>query len=554
MSESEVPQDNQQSVPQESQEAVPQMTKEELEIIMLNCPVHHPLVVFDPEQYERDLSAGLIELARANPGVENKAPYKPSDIQAAHKAVNIPPGTGKKRVNITITIAYSWPHDYVQSCFDALCRVYGLISRPIEMIYLNADGKKCTSAEEITLLNSINTNVIAPLKNYIAGLSSTSQTSIPSIVNYNAANSGVAAGYQDQLGWLGELLLDLWAFAMNPNANIRVVCAFNTSMSNMFAGVAYASDDANFENNPNGTTDVVNMSWGGPAGYDFMTSLDGTFNNPRICYLGGTGDYRYSTYPSTSPNVLSVGGTSLYYDSTATEAAKKGPYNAVWTGTDSNSDNGVGSTGSGAGFAIEYPRPAYQNNLAPLATYNPSRRCTPDVSSIADSNTGVLIFFTDGKSDANTKIAKQLLGGVSLASPILCGLLSHLVQKAYNENQVSITTIVNNQNSIQLQNFLYTKYASSPATAANMFYDVVDGTLRLPTMSELGTQNSGMSFSAATGYDIASGLGVPLIQGILNVMFPSQPPIINQQGATITGSDNATATAIKVIFNINKQQ
>jgi len=539
MSESEVPQDSQQSVPQESQEAVPQMTKEELEILMLNCPVHHPLVVFDPEQYERDLSAGLIELARANPGVANKAPYKPSDIQAAHKAVNIPPGTGKKRVNITITIAYSWPHDYVQSCLDAICRVYDIPSRQIEMIYLNADGNKCTSNEESVLLNNINTNVITPLKNYISGMSSTSTTPIANIANYNDANSGVATEYQDQLGWLGELLLDLWAFAMNPNANIRVVCAFNTSMSNMLKGVAYASADANFFDNPNGTTDVVNMSWGGPAGIDY-TYLDGTtFNNPRICYVGGTGDQRYSTYPSTSPNVLSVGGTSLYYDSTATDAVKKGPYNSVW------------SAGSGAGFAIGYARPEYQNNLAALTTYNPAMRCTPDVCSIADSITGVLIFFTDGSPNATAKIAKQQLGGVSLASPILCGLLSHLVQKAYNENQVPITTIVNSPNSIPLQHFLYSNYASNPA----MFYDVVDGTIAVPTMNALGTQNSGMSFSAATGYDIASGLGVPFIQGILNVMFPSQPPIINQPGgATIAGSDNATATAVKVIFNINKQQ
>jgi len=47
--------------------------------------VHPPHVVFDPDQYMRDVNDGLIQQSsRANPGVANGAPYSPSDLKAAH--------------------------------------------------------------------------------------------------------------------------------------------------------------------------------------------------------------------------------------------------------------------------------------------------------------------------------------------------------------------------------------------------------------------------------------------------------------------------------------
>jgi hypothetical protein len=146
----------------------------------------------------------------------------------------------------------------------------------------------------------------------------------------------------------------------------------------------------------------------------------------------------------------------------------------------------------------------------------------------------------------------QQLGGTSLAAPILCGLFSHLVQKAHNDNLATLTTVLTNGTSMQLQTLLYTKYASSGVVAANMFYDVVDGTLNMPTNNDLGANNSGATFSAATGYDIASGLGFPLFHGILNAIYPGEHAnIVGGNGATIIASNNPLAINRKVIFNIN---
>ena len=470
----------------------------------MNVKFHPPLVVFDSEQYARDLNEGSIELSRDNPGVINNAPYSPNDLKAAHNAtdVNILPNVGKKIVNIAITIAYNWPAEYIQSCFNAMCRVYSLTPRTIEVINLNENGDKASPAEEAAALADVNTNVINRIKNYVLS-SGTTSTSINLIAGFNASNSGVTGSENlEKLIWLGELLMDLWAFAMNPNANVRIICAYDSY--GMFDTIKYASDDANFAYGA--ATDMVNMSWG--ARWDTAVSFDYSyldillFNNPKICYFAATGDDRVCMYPSTSPNVLAVGGTSLYYDPTQT-SVKKGPYHSVWVG--SNYTTGGGGVGTGTGFAINHSRPNYQNFLPALAKYtiNP-KRCTPDVSSVADPNTGVLIFYTDGTNALTTKMMKQQLGGTSLASPIICGLFSHLVQTKINNNGGALTTILTNAYSVQLQTFLYSTYAGQ-----NMFYDVTDGYVKMPTGHILEENNNGATFYAGYGYDIPSGLGVP---------------------------------------------
>jgi len=490
----------------------PQITKEKIKAIGgLNVKAHPPRVVFDPEQYARDLNEGLNELSRSNPGVTNKAPYSPNDLKAAHNAanINVQPNSDKRSVNIAITIAYNWPADYIQSCFDAMCRVYkpSLTSKKIEVIHLNENGDKASPEEEAAALAQINATVITPVKAYVSS-GSTSTTILDSTLNtdvFNASKSRVSDENLEKLKWLGELLLDLWAFAMNPYANISVICGYDSSITSMFFTIMYASDNANFANNP---IDMVNMSWGAkwdaPIAYDFSEWDDILFYNPKICYFAATGDERVCTYPSTSPNVLAVGGTSLYYDPVSDTA--KGPYHSVWVG---QNYAGGGGIGTGTGFAINHSRPNYQKNLPALSKYTiNTKRCTPDVSSVADPITGVLIFYTDGTNADNTRILKEQMGGTSLASPIICGLFSHLVQTKINNGE-AFTTILENASSVQLQTFLYSTYAGQ-----NMFYDVNDGYVKMPTNSILDVNNSGSSFYAGYGYDIPSGLGVPNVAGI----------------------------------------
>uniref|UniRef100_A0A6C0M1F6 Peptidase S53 domain-containing protein n=1 Tax=viral metagenome TaxID=1070528 RepID=A0A6C0M1F6_9ZZZZ len=476
-------------------------------------PPHHE---FDPREY----AARYQDRANTN-NILNRAPYSPADIKAAHDATatNIAPALNKKRVTIAIVIAYNWPADYIQSCFDAMCRAYGLVSRQLEVINLNVLGNKyIKSSDEASALIKVNA-MISAVKTYVGSdNSSTTATPVTEITYFNKVDalkkiaeilptlipittlpitsSSAYSLAKSQLNWMEELLLDLWAFAMNPNANIRIIGATNSIVNIMLTAVMYASTDSNFIDSPYGATNLVTMSWGGNAIYEKNLPTS-PFINKNICYFASTGDYSFPTYPATSPDVLAVGGTSMYYE------AAKGVYNSVWN---------TPPSASGTGFARTYAKPSYQNNLpvfasAPYNTVAYNKRCVPDVSSLADPATGVLIFITDGNpSAADAKIRTKQLAGTSLASPILCGLFSHSVQMRINDDKTALTTIMNNGTSVHLQTILYGERGSSA-----LFYDVTDGSVSIPVNADSTYYhiNTGLTFVAEVGHDIPSGLGVP---------------------------------------------
>jgi hypothetical protein len=101
-------------------------------------------------------------------------------------------------------------------------------------------------------------------------------------------------------------------------------------------------------------------------------------------------------------------------------------------------------------------------------------------------------------------------------------LFSHLSQRRINENKPPLTTRLTDVGSptlsasVNLQTFLYSNYTTH---VSSMFYDIVTGTTTLHTDANLGPLNNGKTFSAGTGYDIATGLGVPQMNGIQERMF-----------------------------------
>ena len=154
---------------------------------------------------------------------------------------------------------------------------------------------------------------------------------------------------------------------------------------------------------------ILSISWGAPEKY-FSVGDIRTVNNYlaaanakgiNICVatgdngsnngVGGTGVY--ADFPSSSPNVTAVGGTSLvspnnFYDAKTQETG--------W------------SYGGGAVSVIN-AKPAYQSALVA------SGRSTPDIALNSDPNTGVL--FTINKIN-------QIFGGTSVAAPTFAGFLA----------------------------------------------------------------------------------------------------------------------------------
>ncbi len=172
-------------------------------------------------------------------------------------------------------------------------------------------------------------------------------------------------------GWALETALDVeWAHAIAPDANIVLVEASSDSLDALFGAVKYAS------NLPG--VGVVSMSWGASE-FSSESNYDSLFTTPAghtsVTYVAASGDYgAWSgvTYPSASPNVLAVGGTTLTLSASGSYGSESG-----WSG----------STGGFSSFESE---PSYQAATLQSAGLSDGARTVPDVSLDADPEHGVL--------------------------------------------------------------------------------------------------------------------------------------------------------------------
>jgi hypothetical protein len=152
-------------------------------------------------------------------------------------------------------------------------------------------------------------------------------------------------------------------------------------------------------------------------------------------------------YPSSSVNVIAVGGTRLSLNPDGTVISETG-----WNG-------------SGGGVSAYEPIPAYQTNYGLTTT----KRAVPDVSFNADPNTGVSVYYS---GDSST-LPWYKIGGTSAGAPQWA---------AIHALGLSAT----NTNLYLRANFAYSSY----------FRDITSGS------------NGG--YNATAGYDLVTGLGSPL--------------------------------------------
>jgi len=261
-------------------------------------------------------------------------------------------------------------------------------------------------------------------------------------------------------GWAIETTLNVqWVYAINPYAQIRVIQAASNSWNDIFNAINFANNRNNF--NPRIDTDIITMSIGVPDN-EGLSSLNNRFNNPNTIYLAASGNSNNVSFPSSCTNVIAVGGTSLNLNSNLTRVIE-----SVWSK-------------SGCGFSRSFTRPSYQPSLQPN-----NLRATPDVSCVADPNTGCIVVL-NGRGYS--------IGGTSLASPLYAGMLSLVTQRRLNNRKSTYTSVSNKVNSIQP--LLYNN--------GNSFFDV--------------TQGSSGPYVAKPGFDNASGLGVLICNDLVNIL------------------------------------
>ncbi len=379
---------------------------------------------------------------------------------------------------------------------------------------------------------------------------------------YKAGPYTLAAANQcDAAGWYGEESLDVeQVHGMAPDANVRYVAAGSCEDSDL------AQADALIVNN--GLASIVSNSWGEPASYSVMgDAFDVIFKLGAVEGIGfyySSGDSGYEApgedplspqdqvdFPTSSPYVTSVGGTSLAIGQSSNYQwetswgtildplvhLKNGGKKWQFTPPGKYPSGYDGS--GGGGVSTVYQQPSYQAGVVPTtlaetppgsktATLSQPMRVIPDVAALADPSTGALVGETTLQPNGKTyAFALSRIGGTSVACPVFAGIEADAQQAAGANLGFANPTIY----------FVDTHdtYGSSSAG----FNDVTDHPLGSGYLAEvrnnytnpytkqgplltylrtLGLNGEGADrLKAVSGYDDATGVGSPAANYIKDV-------------------------------------
>ena len=297
--------------------------------------------------------------------------------------------------------------------------------------------------------------------------------------------------------WEIETSLDVeWAHAVAPKANILLVEANSSSFNDLFAAVRFAATQPKVV--------AVSMSFGSGE-FSGESSDDSTFTTPAghagVTFVASSGDSGAPvSYPAVSPNVLSVGGTTLKLnaDGTLTSAGETG-----WSG-------------SGGGISAQESQPAYQHGVA---TQSATKRTNPDVAYDADPNTGFPVY--DSFSFGTTNPWEQV-GGTSDAAPQWAAIVAIADQGRMLAGETPL------DGASQTLPMLYSMPAGN-------FRDITSGT-------STGTPHE----SAGPGYDLVTGRGAPLV----NLLVPALVGTTTSNSATHFAISAPSSTIAGNVFQI----
>ncbi len=347
----------------------------------------------------------------------------------------------------------------------------------------------------------------------------------------------------DAQGWYGEQTLDIEAVhGQAPDARVRFVAATSCLDPDLAASLAFIVN--------NHLASIVSNSWGEPTDDSTITNVfdlifqAGTAEG--IGFFFSSGDYGYDSpaqnpgvsdqtqvnYPTSSPWVSSVGGTSLaigkrdnyqFETSWGTMSDPLAPSGTSWLTAPPGGYPGNYDSSSGGGTSTLYQQPFYQQGVVPssLSTQLPDgtisqtpMRVVPDVSALADPSTGMLVGQTTLQPDGKTfAFSFSRIGGTSVACPTFAGIEADAQQAA--------GYVLGFANPV-----IYQRYGTSA------YHDVTDApfgpgvqlaqvrnnytnpaTKQLPLLTflrTLGIDGAGAAALPATkGYDDATGVGSP---------------------------------------------
>jgi len=287
-------------------------------------------------------------------------------------------------------------------------------------------------------------------------------------------------------GWATEISLDVqMAHAICQSCHIVLVEASNTSFGALGAAVDAAVKA--------GATEISN-SYGGAEDSSY-SAYNAPYNHPGVVITASSGDCGYfnegcegqheaANFPASSPDVVAVGGTSLY------------PSGESW--------NSTVWAGGGSGCSVAFTAPLWQSEVESFsATECDSGRSVADVAADANPRTGVDVYDTT-PTPGGYPTGWGIWGGTSASSPIVAAEFA-LAGGAHGVPYPAAT--------------LYSNIGNASA-----LYDVVSGSN--------GSCTGATSCSASSGYDGPTGVGSPIG---LSAFAPATSPT-NTSAPTISGT------------------
>ncbi|WP_371597612.1 protease pro-enzyme activation domain-containing protein [Streptomyces sp. NBC_00564] len=325
-------------------------------------------------------------------------------------------------------------------------------------------------------------------------------------------------------GWYGEETLDVEAVhAVAPGASITYVGAASCYDDDLLDSLNKIVDGH--------LADIVSNSWGDIEANetpDIAAAYDQVFQFGAVEGIGfyfssgdngdevaNTGTKQVDT-PANSAWVTAVGGTSLavgkgdkykFETGWGTERAVLSADGAGWTDFP-----GTFTSGAGGGTSKTVSQPFYQKGVVPssLAKANgtTAMRTVPDISAVADPNTGFKVGQTQTQPDGTQAYSEYRIGGTSLAAPVIAGVQA-LAQQTRGGKPIGFANPA-----------IYAKYGSKAyhdvtdnptgsglAVARVDFVNGYDATDGLTTsVRSLGKDSS---LHAVKGYDDVTGVGTP---------------------------------------------
>lgn len=201
----------------------------------------------------------------------------------------------------------------------------------------------------------------------------------------NGSTTALPAG---NTGWAQEIDLDVqMASAVCPLCSILLVEGTSAGFADLTTAVTTASQFAGVK--------AISNSYSTAVGTDLAATSYPAYANAAakgIAVTVSTGDSGYGvSFPSTVPQVIAVGGTTLRLNADGSIASQ-----AAWSG-------------AGSGCSISNAPLAWQTTTATTAACK-GKRPVADVSAVADPATGVSVYY-DG--------AWYVFGGTSVSAPIV---------------------------------------------------------------------------------------------------------------------------------------